>query len=150
MVSFQEEGEGTVAAVWFSVAHNAEGTKEKMTAYKKAISTIKVGLHAGLLRVARVWLGRVGSWLVDRLCTYFTTIIHSYLLTSFLVPSKPPPLPSPPLPLPSSSSSHLHHIAECLQWLAEGPLPAGVWRVALELTAPQGHRPGSGGPLLLM
>ena len=61
MVSFQEEGEGTVAAVWFSVAHNAEGTKEKMAAYNKAISTIKVGLHAGLLRVARVWLGRVGS-----------------------------------------------------------------------------------------
>ena len=57
------------------------------------------------------------------------------------------PLSSPPLP---SSSSHLHHIAECLQWLAEGPVPAGVWRVALELTAPQGHRPGSGGLLLLM
>ena len=62
MVSFQEEGEGTVAAVWFSVAHNAKGTKEKMAAYKKAISTIKVGLHAGLLCVAREcgwgeWLG---------------------------------------------------------------------------------------------
>ena len=42
MVSFQEEGEGTVAAVWFRAAHNAGGTKEKMAAYKKAISTIKV------------------------------------------------------------------------------------------------------------
>ena len=45
MVSFQEEGEGTVAAMWFKVAHNARGTKEKMDAYKKAISTIKVGLN---------------------------------------------------------------------------------------------------------
>ena len=134
MVSFQEEGEGTVAAVWFSVAHNAEGTKEKMAAYKKAISTIKVGLHAGLLRVARVWLGRVGSWLVDRLCTYFTTIIHSYLLTSFLVPSQPPSLPSPPLPSPpphtciilqnaSNGWQKVHYLLEFGEWLLSSQHP---------------------------